>query len=101
MLGTRSYSQAELLSILDTPVRGNGLISLSHQLIAAKLNAPGGTIIPVSVANAMAVADAMIGSKEVPAIGNGFLSTASTSLLTATLDQFNNGNTPGGPPHCN
>jgi len=101
MLGTRNYTQAELLSIFDTPVRGNGLISLSHQLIAAKLNAPPGTILPVSVATAMAAADAMIGGLVVPSVGGGSLSTDSTSSLTSTLDQFNNGNTPGGPPHCN
>src|SRR5436305_9837109 len=37
-LGSTTYSQAQLLSIFNTPVRGNGLISLAHQLIAAKLN---------------------------------------------------------------
>ena len=37
-LGTVTYSQAQLLAIFNTPVRGNGLISLAHQLIAAKLN---------------------------------------------------------------
>ena len=100
MLGTRNYTQAELLSIFDTPVTGNGLISLSHQLIAAKLNAPPGTILPASVATAMAAADAMIGGLVVPSVGGGSLSTDSTSSLTSTLDQFNNGNTRGGPPHC-
>src|SRR5688572_26907655 len=42
VLGTVSYSQAQLLEILRTPVRGNGLISLAHQLIAAKLNVANG-----------------------------------------------------------
>ena len=38
LLGTQVYNQSELLAILQEPVGGNGLISLAHQLIAAKLN---------------------------------------------------------------
>src|SRR5688572_1094170 len=37
-LGDRVYTKAELLAIFDQEVAGNGLISMSHQLIAAKLN---------------------------------------------------------------
>src|SRR5436190_2624835 len=37
-LGTVNYTKAQLLSILGQSVGGNGLISLVHQLIAAKLN---------------------------------------------------------------
>ena len=37
-LGNVTYNQQELLSILSQPVRGNGLVLLAHQLIAAKLN---------------------------------------------------------------
>src|SRR5688572_23676843 len=37
-LGSVTYSKAQLLSIFRTPVSGNGLVSLAHQLIAAKLN---------------------------------------------------------------
>ena len=100
MLGNVTYTKAQALSILRTTVRGNGLISLSHQLIAAKLNAAAGTTVPASVATAIAASDALIGSFVVPPIGSGFLSTSTTSALTTTLDDYNNGNTPGGPPHC-
>ena len=99
-LGTVTYTKAQLLSILDTPVEGNGLISLAHQLIAAKLNAAAGVTVPASVAQAIAAADALIGNRVVPPVGSGFLSTSSTSSLTTILDTYNNGDTPGGPPHC-
>ena len=42
-LGSQSYSQAELLIILNTPVGGDASLNLAHQLIAAKLNAAQGS----------------------------------------------------------
>jgi len=90
-LGTTTYTQAQLLSIFNTPVRGNGLISLAHQLIAAKLNIMSGA--NGSAANsAIAAADALIGSKVVPPIGTGSLDTSATSSLESTLDKYNEGN---------
>lgn len=89
-LGTRTYTQAELLAIFRTPVRGNGLVSLAHQLIAAKLNvAANGAAPPPGVADAIAEADALIGSRVVPPIGNGFLSPAAVSDLVRRLTFFN------------
>ncbi len=99
-LGTVNYNQTQLLSIFNRPVQGNGLISLSHQLIAAKLNIAAGASVPSSVATAIANADILIGGLVVPPVGNGSLSTGSTGALTTILDTYNNGNTPGGPPHC-
>ena len=100
MLGTVNYNQTLLLSILNEPVRGNGLISLSHQLIAAKLNIAAGASVPTSVATAIVAADALIGGLIVPPVGGGTLPTSATSALTTTLNTYNNGNTSGGPPHC-
>jgi hypothetical protein len=40
--GNVAYNQEELLSILHQPVRGNGLVLLAHQEIAAKLNIANG-----------------------------------------------------------
>ncbi|MDI6853495.1 MAG: hypothetical protein QME75_07835 [Deltaproteobacteria bacterium] len=37
-IGFVSYSKEDLINILKKPVKGNGLISLLHQFIAAKLN---------------------------------------------------------------
>ncbi|KAB2859050.1 MAG: hypothetical protein F9K46_11245, partial [Anaerolineae bacterium] len=37
-LGSQTYSQAELLTLLNTEVSGDASLNLAHQLIAAKLN---------------------------------------------------------------
>src|SRR6185503_5119844 len=82
-LGNVSYTQDELLAIFRTPVRGNGLISLAHQLIAAKLNvANGADASGVDIAGA----DALIGDLVVPPIGDGYLAPGSTSGLVGELD---------------
>jgi len=96
-LGSVSYTKAELLSILSEPVHGNGLVSLTHQLIAAKLNIAQGAD-PSAASAAIASADAMIGSLVAPPVGSGSLSPGSTSSLTQTLDDYNNGVI--GPGHC-
>jgi hypothetical protein len=96
-LGTVSYTDLELQSILDTPAGGNGLIALAHQLIAAKLNVANGAD-DTDVAAAIAAADALIGGLVVPPVGAGSLSPSATSSLTATLMSFNEGAI--GPGHC-
>jgi hypothetical protein len=97
LLGSVSYTKAQLIQILNQPVQGNGLISLAHQLIAAKLNIAQGAD-PTAVSSTIAAADAQIGSLVVPPIGSGFLTPGSTSANTQVLDDFNNGLT--GPGHC-
>jgi len=96
-LGTVSYTKAQLITILGTSVGGNGLISLAHQLIAAKLNIAQGAD-PSAAAAAIAAADALIGGLVVPPIGAGYLDPSDTSSLTQTLDDYNNGVI--GPGHC-
>jgi hypothetical protein len=96
-LGTVNYTAAELLSILNQPVQGNGLVSLAHQLIGAKLNIANGAD-PTAASAAIASADAMIGGLVVPPVGGGYLDPSDTSGLTQTLDDYNNGVT--GPGHC-
>ncbi len=97
-LGTVTYTSAQLLQIFNQPAAGNGLLSLAHQLIAAKLNIAQGAVPPAGVSTAIASADALISNKVCPPIGAGYLSPGSTSGLTNTLDDFNNGVT--GPGHC-
>src|SRR5919197_3133672 len=84
-LGAVAYDQAQLLAILGEPVRGNGLVALAHQLIAAKLNRASGAPAPAAVARALAEADALIGGLVVPPIGEGALEPAQTSALTSAL----------------
>jgi hypothetical protein len=95
-----TYTKSELQDILDTPVKGNGLISLAHQLITAKLNILRGACSTTDVTNAITAADALIGALEVPPVGSGRIDPALTSALTEILDQYNNGLAPNGPPHC-
>lgn len=96
-LGSVSYSASQLSDILDEPVNGNGLISLAHQLIAAKLNVANGAD-PTDVQADIAAADALIGSLVVPPIGSGFLDPGDTSSLVDALTDFNEGIS--GPGHC-
>jgi hypothetical protein len=60
MLGAVSYSESQLLQILNRPAQGNGLVILAHQLIAAKLNMADGAD-PIAVQETVIDADNMIG----------------------------------------
>jgi hypothetical protein len=42
-LGSQTYTQSELLSLFDTPVKGDASLILAGQLIAAKLNIANGS----------------------------------------------------------
>ena len=96
-LGTMNYPQAQLLQILNQPASGNGLVSLAHQLIAAKLNIASGAD-PSAIQSAVNGADALIGTLVVPPAGNGVLSPGVTSTLKNQLDNYNLGVI--GPGHC-
>ena len=96
-LGTVSYTDLQLCSILNTPAAGNGLLSLAHQLIAAKLNIANGSS-PVSIQSSIDAADALIGGLTIPPVGSGWSAPSSTSALTTALTNYNEGAT--GPGHC-
>lgn len=99
-LGTVSYTKAQLLTILGQPVKGNGLVSLAHQLIAAKLNIATGACAPSDVVGAIGAADLLLGGLVVPPVGSGTAPTSLTSGLVSVLDDYNNGLSAGGPAHC-
>lgn len=89
-LGTVSYTAAQINSILqDTAIQGNGLLSLAHQLITAKLNIIYGAAPDSATQQAINSADALIGSLVVPPVGTGSLPTSSTSGLESILTAFN------------
>jgi hypothetical protein len=91
MLGSVTYTDLELCSILNATVSGNGLIGLAHQLIAAKLNvANNATSI-----QAIADADALIGSLVIPPVGGGYLSPGATNNLVNILATYNEGGAEG------
>jgi hypothetical protein len=89
-LGNVTYNQQELLDILREPVRGNGLLILAHQLIAAKLNIAAGAD-PSCIQETIAEADALIGDLVIPPIGNGYLAPRDAAPLAGILGQFNEG----------
>jgi hypothetical protein len=99
-LGTVTYTQAQLLSILSQPVAGNGLVSLAHQLIAARLNLASGAAATPTVTQAIVDANALIDGLLIPPVGGGSLSPSATSALTTALEGFNKALAPGGPPLC-
>lgn len=88
-LGNVIYTKTQLLAIWHTPAAGNGLISMAHQLMAAKLNVIAGAIPPSSVTASISTADALIGTKIVPPVGSGYIAPATTSPLTDDLEEFN------------
>jgi hypothetical protein len=96
-LGNITYNRQQLQSILENPVRTNGLVSLAHQEIAAKLNlAIGGN--GSCIQQTVAQADALIGGLVIPPVGNGFLAPHDTSNYVSTLTQYNEGSLCA--PHC-
>ncbi len=107
-IGGTTYTAAQLLEILGTPVKGNAALSLAHQLITAKLNVYWGASVPAAVATAIVSADQLLATvttnvlpvaNKLPPIGTAFLSpSATTDALTQTLDNYNSGLT--GPGHC-
>ncbi len=96
-LGSVNYTKAQLLSILNQPVQGNGLVLLSRQLIAAKLNIANGAD-PDDIADKIAAADALIGSKAVPPVGTDSVPTSDVSAIADMIAMYNEGVI--GPGHC-
>jgi len=89
-LGNVVYTDLEICSILQQPAQGNGLISLAHQLIAAKFNILIGADASC-ITTTIAAADALIGNLVVPPVGTDFLAPGTTSAIAQTLDDYNNG----------
>ncbi len=93
-LGNVYYTNEQLLAILNTPVKGNGLVSLSHHLIATKLNIANGSN-PADVAGAEQAADALIGNLN---ILTGNVKPNLVGNIKEALENYNNGVT--GPGNC-
>jgi hypothetical protein len=89
-LGNVTYNQQQLLSILQQPVHGNGLVLLARQEIVAKLNIANGAD-GSCIQQTLSDADAMIGDLVVPPVGNGFLSPRDVENLVETLGEYNDG----------
>lgn len=97
-LGTVLYDASKLCQILNTPPKGNGLIALAHQLIAAQLNILNGASNS-SISEVINNANNLIGGEVVTPIGDGYLHPSLTNGLTDALADFNEGGE-GHPGHC-
>src|SRR5262249_16195555 len=96
--GSVTYNQQQLLSILENVVRTNGLVSVAHQEIAAKLNIASGAD-GSCISQALADLDALIGGLVIPPVGNGFLIHSVTSSFVDILTHYNEGLLCS--PYCN
>ena len=90
LLGNTTYTQEQLLAILHEPVRGNGILILAHQEIAAKLNIANGAD-GSCIQQTLADADALIGDLVIPPIGDGYLRPRDASPIAGILGDFNEG----------
>lgn len=100
-LGSQSYTQAELLTIFNTPVRGDASLNLAHQLIAAKLNAANGANT-ASISGAISAADGLLSGYSGKLPYDVRSSSSAGQQMTnyaGMLDNFNNGNTIDGCAH--
>ena len=92
-LGNQTYTQAELLVILNTPHGGDASLTLADQLIAAELNIAGGSD-PAPVSAAIADAESLLStfSGKLPYNVKPSSVTGTAMLsLAATLEQYNSG----------
>lgn len=102
LLGTTAYSVNQLQAILDTPVQGNGLLNLAHQLIAAKfnlLNGASGTALGTSISTADTLIGSLVVGVDVVTNGSNPALYAQMIAVKDTLASFNEGQI--GPGHCN
>jgi hypothetical protein len=90
-LGNVTYTQEQLLAILREPVRGNGLLILAKQEIAAKLNIANGAD-GSCIQQTLADADALIGDLVIPPIGEGYLRPRDVQPMAGILGDYNEGN---------
>jgi hypothetical protein len=91
VLGSQTYSQTELITLLGLPVAGDASINLAHQLIAAKFNVLNGTN-QATDGGAIAAADSILStfSGKLP-YNVGASSTVGAQMTTTAgnLDTFN------------
>jgi hypothetical protein len=101
-LGDETYAAAELLALLDAPTRADASLILAQQLIAAKLNLASGAD-DSTIAPTIAAADAWLNdyAAQLPYDVDPDAPEGQEAVsLADTLEQYNEGALPGGPPYC-
>jgi hypothetical protein len=99
-LGTVSYTEAQLLKILETPpAGGDASLILAHQLIAAKLNLAAGSD-PCPIGSIIAAADALIGSRPIPIVPQVTPNSTEGAEMVALAESLNSYNEGLLTPNC-
>ncbi len=101
-LGNETYTQAELLDLLNGPTNGDASLILAQQLIAAELNVAN-SADDSTVATTIAAANTWLANyaSKIPYDVSPALPEGQEALALAnTLERYNNGTLPGGPPKC-
>lgn len=97
-LGDRTYSQADLITLMETATRGDRSLQLADQLIAAKLSVLRGAD-DSDVDDVIADADVwLVDHDDGDGLPFGTRGWDGADTLADTLDAFNNGEI--GPGHC-
>ncbi len=92
-LGRQSYTQAELLTLLKTPIKGDASLILVHQLIATKLNLADGSN-PAPINSTVTHADSLLNgfAGKLPYKVQPSSATGQAMVNDANvLDNYNNG----------
>lgn len=84
--------------VLDSPVRGDAYFILAHQYIAAVLNTAAGASAPNSVRSVIVAAGAWFAAATPGTCVKGACQLQ--RAWAGILDEYNNGDYPGGPQHC-
>lgn len=84
--------------VLDSPTRGDAYFILAHQYIAAVLNTASGASAPNSVRSVILAAGAWFASATPGTCVRGACQLQRS--WAGILDEYNNGDYPGGPEHC-
>lgn len=85
--------------VFDTPTGGNGYYILAYQYMAAVLNAANGAYVPDGVQTTLNLAATWFATA-VPVNCSKGGSCGPQKTWAGILDSYNNGDYPGGPPHC-
>jgi hypothetical protein len=99
-----TYTQAELIELLETPPQGDASLILAHALIAAMLNVAFGAEVPADVAAALDAAQAwLIANRDtdgrLPFGITGGPERAEAIAISEVLNAYNEGSLGPGPCH--
>jgi hypothetical protein len=101
-LGNETYTQAELLDLLNGPTDDDASLILARQLIAAGLNVANGSD-DAAVATTVAAANTWLANyagKLPYSVSAGLPEGWEATTLADTLERYNNGTLPSGPAKC-